>query len=163
MKIIFDFSRVPLILWGVFITYLIGYTVLTGHFIGEFVFRWGFLSLLIILLISIDLMGSTPLYKSGLHEERWLKIFLDAEKCKAAAFCEDVCPRSCYEVDKSIRITKMVRINRCVQCGACIVQCLFDALSFKSPSGEIISPEIIRRFKLNLMGKRLVKVKGNRY
>ncbi|MFQ6000166.1 MAG: 4Fe-4S binding protein, partial [Anaerolineae bacterium] len=52
------------------------------------------------------------------------------------------------------------RSDRCVQCGACIVQCPFDALYFKSPKGEIILPETIRKFKLNLIGKRLVKEEG---
>jgi len=47
--------------------------------------------------------------------------------------------------------------DRCVQCGACIVQCPFDALYLESPRGEIIYPEVIRKFKLNLLGKRLVK------
>jgi len=50
------------------------------------------------------------------------------------------------------------RPDICVQCGACIVQCPCDALFFQSPKGEIIFPESIRKFKLNLMGKRLVKV-----
>jgi len=158
--IIFDFSRVPLILWGVFISCLVGYAVLTGHLAVGFISRWSFFSFLIILLISIDLMGSTPLYKSGLHEERWLKVFLDVEKCRGAGFCEEVCPRNCYKVDRSTRITKMLRIDRCVQCGACIVQCPFDALYFKSPNGKVIPPETLRKFKLNLMGRRFVRVRG---
>ena len=35
--------------------------------------------------------------------------------------------------------------------------CPFDTLYFRSPKGEVILPETIRKFKLNLMGKRLVK------
>ena len=72
-------------------------------------------------------------------------------------YCEQVCPRNCYEVDRERHKASMPRQERCVQCGACIVQCPFDALQFRSPSGEVLSPETIRKFKLNLMGKRLVE------
>jgi len=44
---------------------------------------------------------------------------------------------------------------RCIQCGACIIQCPFDALYFESPKGDIISPDTIRKYKLNLVGKRV--------
>jgi hypothetical protein len=33
-------------------------------------------------------------------------------------------------------------------------------LYFKNPKGEIITPETVRKFKLNLIGKRLVKGEG---
>ena len=52
----------------------------------------------------------------------------------------------------------MPRSDLCIFCGACVVQCPFDALYFESINGEIIQPAIIRKFKLNLMGKRLSKV-----
>ena len=45
-----------------------------------------------------------------------------------------------------------------MQCGACVVQCPFDALFFQSPDGQVLTPETVRRFKLNLMGHRLVAV-----
>jgi ferredoxin len=41
-----------------------------------------------------------------------------------------------------------------VQCGACIVQCPFDALYFASPNGDVVAPDTVRRFKLNLLGNR---------
>ena len=158
--VIFDFSRVPIILWGIFMSCLVIYSVLADAFSWGFIFRWGFTSFIVILLISIDLMGSTPTYKSGLHEDRFLKVVLDEERCNGVGFCEQVCPRNCYEVDKNRHIATMPRAEQCVQCGACIVQCPFDALYFRSPKGEIISPENIRKFKLNLIGKRLVAVDG---
>ncbi len=105
----------------------------------------------------MDLAGSTPVMKSGLHEDRLLKITLNEKNCKGAAICELVCPRNCYRVDRKKHITTIPGLNQCVQCGACIVQCPFDALYFKSPDGKILSPETIRRFKLNLIGKRLIK------
>jgi len=101
-------------------------------------------------------MGSTPLYKSGLHEDRFLKVILNEKKCKGVGFCEQFCPRNCFKFDKNQHLMKILKENRCMQCGTCIVQCPFDALAFKTPKGEIIAPESIRRFKLNLIEKRLI-------
>ena len=47
-------------------------------------------------------------------------------------------------------------IDRCVRCGACIVQCPLDALAFEDAGGRRIPPDEIRRFKLNLLGRRSV-------
>lgn len=154
--VIFDLSIVPLILWGFFVLCIIIYSISMDNFTWRFVLHWGFISSIVIFLISIDLMGSTPVYKSGLHEDRLLQVILDETRCKGAGYCEQVCPRNCYKVDRTQHIAAIPRAARCVQCGACIVQCPFDALFFKSPNGEIIPPESIRKFKLNLLGKRLV-------
>ncbi|GAB6101841.1 hypothetical protein JCM16138_10640 [Thermococcus atlanticus] len=153
--IIFDFSRLPLIMEGAFLLLLAAYGLFTGNLSFDFILRWGFVSFVMVLLVSIDLMGSTPVYKSGLHEERLLRVALDEEKCTGCGVCVQVCPRNCYEIDG---IARMPRAGKCVQCGACIVQCPFDALFFESPDGRIIPPETIRKFKLNLMGRRLVRV-----
>jgi NAD-dependent dihydropyrimidine dehydrogenase PreA subunit len=158
--IFFDFGRggFQLILWGILILGLVTYSLLVDNFSWGFILRWGFASLVVVLVLSLDLMGSTPVYKSGLHEDRLLKVVLDSNKCRGAGFCEQVCPRNCYEVDRNRHVATMPRAKRCVQCGACIVQCPFDALYFRSPKGEIVSPENIKKFKLNLIGKRLVKL-----
>jgi len=158
--VFFDFGRggFQLILWGVLILGLIVYSLVADDFSRGFLFRWSFITLIAVLLLSIDLMGSTPVYKSGLHEDRLLRVILDEKKCRGAGFCEQVCPRNCYEVDRNRHIATIPRAGRCVQCGACIVQCTFDALYFESPKGKVIHPETIRRFKLNLIGKRLVKL-----
>ncbi|MDK2892433.1 HgcAB-like fusion protein [Methanohalophilus sp.] len=159
----FDFSRsgFHLILWGIVVLCLVIYSVLIGDFSWRFIFSWGFISLIVVLILSLDLMGSTPVYKSSLTEDRFLKVALDKNKCNGCGFCEQVCPRNCFEVDRNRHIAAMPEAVRCVQCGACIVQCPFNALYFRSPEGEIILPQTIRKFKLNLMGKRLVKVKEN--
>jgi len=46
--------------------------------------------------------------------------------------------------------------DRCIRCGACVVQCPKDALFLEDENGERIEPDVIRRFKLNLLGERKV-------
>ncbi len=159
--IFFDFGRggFQLVLWGAFTVGLVAYAVTVGYFTAGLILRWSLVCLVVVLLLSIDLMGSTPVYKSGLHEDRLLRVALDEGQCKGAGHCEQVCPRNCYEVDKNRRVATMPRIEQCVRCGACIVQCPFNALYFAGPEGRIIPPETVRRFKLNLIGKRPVKAK----
>ncbi len=157
--ILFDFGSggIQLIFWGLFVLGLFAYSILWGSFSWAFIFRWGLISLVLILILSLDLMGSTPTFKSGTHEDRLLTVILNTDKCRGIGSCNDVCPRGCFEVDKTRRTAKTPRISDCVRCGACIVQCPLDAICFKSPEGDIIPPDTIRKFKLNIMGKRLVK------
>ncbi len=155
-----DFGRggFQLILWAILMICIVAYSFLFTDFAWTFIFRWGLISFVIILMLSIDLMGSTPIYKGCFHEDRLLEIVLNRKRCKGVGFCEQVCPRNCYEVDRNRKTATIPRKDQCVQCGACIVQCPFDALYFKSPKGEIVHPETIRKFKLNLIGTRLVKM-----
>ena len=160
--VFFDFGRhgVPLVLWGIFLLALVGLAALSGDFSWALVARWGPSSLAVVLVLSLDLMGSTPTYKSGLHEDRRLEIVLDAQRCKGAGFCEQVCPTRVFEIDHARRLAILPRADACVQCGACIVQCPFDALHFRTPSGEVVAPATVRRFKLNLLGRRTVRPRG---
>jgi NAD-dependent dihydropyrimidine dehydrogenase PreA subunit len=157
--VLFDFGArgVPLILWGFFLLGLFAYGALAGELSWGFALRWSVASLAVLLILGLDLTGSTPVYKSGLHEDRLLEIALDADRCKAAAFCERVCPKDVFEIDRERRLATLPRAQQCVQCGACIVQCPFDALYFRSPTGGIVEPDSVRRFKLNLLGSREVK------
>lgn len=157
--VFFDFGRggFQLILWGIIIIGLIAYSLLSGDFSWRFILQWGFASLIIILMLSLDLTGSTPVFKSGLQEGRRLKVFLDENICRGEGTCQEVCPRDCYEIDATLHTATIPRSQYCIQCGACVVQCPFDALYFKRPHDGIIPPDNIRRFKLNMMGKRILK------
>ncbi|MEJ2187652.1 MAG: ferredoxin family protein, partial [Gemmatimonadota bacterium] len=154
--IFFDFGEraIPLIAWLLFMAVLAAAAALAGTLSPGLLLRWGIAGAVVVLILGLDLTGSTPTYKSGLHEDRLLAIRLDDDACKGAAFCEDVCPVGVFVVDHDRRKATMPGAANCVQCGACIVQCPFDALYFQSPSGAIIPPDTIRRFKLNLLGKR---------
>jgi NAD-dependent dihydropyrimidine dehydrogenase PreA subunit len=141
-----------LIIWAAFMVILSGYALVVGmksDFAG-----WSLISAIIILVLGFDLMGNTPVYKSGLHEDRLLTPVLDTGRCRGVGLCEDVCPRNCFTVDRGH--TAFLETDACVRCGACIVQCPFDAVHFENSEGEIIPPETIRKYKLNLMGSRLV-------
>jgi NAD-dependent dihydropyrimidine dehydrogenase PreA subunit len=156
--VFFDFGKrgLPLFLWVLFMLGLVGYTTLAGDFSWVLAFRWGLSSLIVVLILGLDLTGSTPVYKSCLHEDRLLSIVLDTERCKGAGFCKQVCPTDVFEVDDDRRLASLPRAEQCVQCGACIVQCSFDALYFRSPKGDMVAPDTVRRFKLNLLGNRKV-------
>ena len=155
--VFFDFGRfgLPLLLWALFLVGLVAFTASRGELGVEFLAPWAIASLAVLLTLTIDLAGSTPLYKSGLHEDRRLRIELDEERCKGAEFCEQVCPTRVFEMDTDRRMATLPRAEACVQCGACIVQCPFDALLFRSESGGTVSPETVRRFKLDLIGRRI--------
>lgn len=159
--VFFDFGPRggPVALWLCFMLALAGYTAVTGELSWMPMLRWGAGSLVVLAILGIDLMGSTPTYKSGLHEDRLLRITLDEEKCKGAAFCEQVCPVDIFDIDRDRHLAVLAREDACVQCGACIVQCTFDALHFQHPEGGILSPDTIRRFKLNLLGNRTVQAR----
>ncbi len=121
--------------------------------------KWIVVSFITSGTITMDLMGITPTYKSSMSKERFFRITVDEEKCKGARFCEDVCPKNCFEFDANSRLIHIPRADDCVQCGACVVQCPFDALYFENPdTNELIPPELIRTYKLNHMGSRSVKI-----
>jgi NAD-dependent dihydropyrimidine dehydrogenase PreA subunit len=161
--VFFDFGErgIPLLLWGLFLLALALGELATGQLAWGTTLRWGAASFVVLLILGLDLTGSTPVYKSGLHEDRLLRIELDPSRCKGAGFCEQVCPKDVFEIDGERRMALLPRQEQCVQCGACIVQCPFDALSFRSPDGGVVEPETVRRFKLNLLGSRAVKIRAS--
>ena len=146
--VLFDFGRAGLTLaaWLLF---------LAASLLAGIELRWSVAALVVLAVLCLDLMGSTPTFKSGLHEDRRLRIALDPALCKGAASCETVCPVDVFEVDRERRLAALPRAGSCVQCGACIVQCPFDALRLEGPAGEVLTPETVRRFKLNLLGQRV--------
>lgn len=134
--VFFDLSPILLILWGIFILSFIFYGIITDYFSLILIFRWSIISFAILLLVSFDILGSTPTYKCSLHEDRLLKIFLDKKRCRGCGICIEVCPRNCFEMNLKQHIVKIYNAYKCVKCGACIVQCPFNALYFKSQEGQ---------------------------
>ncbi|MFQ5777967.1 MAG: HgcAB-like fusion protein [Terriglobia bacterium] len=146
--------RRNLAVWLLFVVGLWGYAYVRGPGDAQSLVGWSLASLFVVLLVSMDLAGSTPLYKSGLHEDRLLRVELNAEACRGRALCWEVCPKNCYRIDTVRHKAVTARPDVCVQCGACIVQCPENALAFSTPTGQRIPPEVIRTYKLNLLGRR---------
>jgi NAD-dependent dihydropyrimidine dehydrogenase PreA subunit len=108
-------------------------------------------------LLTFDYAGSTPVEGGSHFEERQWHIALDAERCKGVFSCVEVCPEACFDPREDPRRVELKHDERCIRCGACVVQCPQDALAFEDGEGSRIAPETIRQFKLNLLGKRAVK------
>jgi NAD-dependent dihydropyrimidine dehydrogenase PreA subunit len=108
------------------------------------------------LLLTFDYAGSTPLEGGSHFEQRNWSITLDPERCEGVYRCWEVCPEACFEKREADRKVELVHDDRCVRCGACVVQCPKDALFFQDDEGVRIEPAVIRKFKLNLLGQRTV-------
>jgi NAD-dependent dihydropyrimidine dehydrogenase PreA subunit len=146
--------RRNLVVWLVFVIGLSLYAYGWSDWSAWRLTGWSLAALFIVLLISMDMAGSTPTYKSGLHEDRQLHIELNSGACRGRAMCWEVCPKNCYVIDTTRHKAVIALPDACVQCGACVVQCPEDALAFVGPDGRRIPPQIIRNYKLNLLGQR---------
>lgn len=154
--ILFDLGRhgLPVLMWLCLLLLGLGVAALLGELSLRLGLGLGVGSLAILLILSLDLTGSTPTYKSGLHADRLLAITLDEELCDGVGLCVQVCPKGVFELDADRRLARLSGSPECVQCGACIVQCPRDALCFTDPGGGVVTPEVVREFKLNLIGSR---------
>ncbi|MEN8159900.1 MAG: ferredoxin family protein, partial [Myxococcota bacterium] len=113
---------------------------------------------LLVGLLTFDYTGSTPLVASAHHEGGQWRITLDPERCAGVYRCWEVCPEACFEKPEAGGKIILAHDERCVRCGACVVQCPKDALYFEDGQGGRVEPDTIRRFKLNLLGRRAVRV-----
>lgn len=119
------------------------------------------LSAVLTAILTYDYSGSTPIEGGSHFEERRWSITLDRERCEGIYSCWEVCPRACFEKSSPESAghrleIDLARSEDCICCGACIVQCPEDALYFEDEKGLRVEPDTIRRFKLNLMGRRAV-------
>ena len=108
-------------------------------------------------LLTFDYAGSTPIEGGSHFAERTWSITLDPERCEGVYRCWEVCPEACFEKRPEIRQVELAHGERCIRCGACVVQCPEDALFFEDDEGTRIDPGVIRTFKLNLLGRRSVE------
>jgi ferredoxin len=114
---------------------------------------------ILVAVLTFDYAGTTPIEGGSHFQERDWHVALDLERCNGVYTCWEVCPEACFEKPPEGADDRRVRLahdERCVRCGACIVQCPMDALAFEDDAGDRIEPDVIRRFKLNLLGKRTV-------
>jgi NAD-dependent dihydropyrimidine dehydrogenase PreA subunit len=59
---------------------------------------------------------------------RRLHIDFDPERCIGTWQCVQVCPIGCWTPDKVARIVQFHDGERCVACGACVLQCKPEAI-----------------------------------
>jgi NAD-dependent dihydropyrimidine dehydrogenase PreA subunit len=118
-------------------------------------------SFLTMAIVSIDLAGTTPWYGSYINTyHNVAHIELIADRCTGAAECVQVCPRDVLRMNGRQHKVEIGNSSQCIQCGACIVQCPEDALRFRYDDGRIVEAPAIRRTRMNMLGRRAVKVDG---
>lgn len=59
---------------------------------------------------------------------RRLHIDYDPERCIGTWQCVQVCPVGCWTPDKATRVVQFHDGERCVACGACVLQCKPEAI-----------------------------------
>jgi NAD-dependent dihydropyrimidine dehydrogenase PreA subunit len=77
-------------------------------------------------------LGSTLMEHLKLARElRGLKIRFDPEKCKGVRQCCEVCPVGCWIPDNDSRKVIFLHAERCIACGACVLQCPEHAIELR--------------------------------
>jgi NAD-dependent dihydropyrimidine dehydrogenase PreA subunit len=113
-------------------------------------------SIALVALLTFDYSGSTPIEGGSHFAERNWHVELDPERCRGVYNCREVCPEGCFALptEDPHGVVLMPHAERCIRCGACIVQCPMDALALVDEAGTRIEPDVLRRYKLNLLGQR---------
>jgi NAD-dependent dihydropyrimidine dehydrogenase PreA subunit len=65
------------------------------------------------------------------RELRAMKIRFDPEKCKGVRECCAVCPVGCWIPDERTRKVVFRNPDRCIACGACVLQCPEHAIELR--------------------------------
>ena len=131
-----------------------GCLIATGGSTAAAMAAWSLGAAAVVGLLTFDFAGSSPTAPAGLFEEKNLRVVLDLDRCAGAYNCWAVCPEAVFEKRPELHQVAIIASDRCIRCGACLVQCPQDALAFEGSDGTRIGPEVIRRFKLNMLGKR---------
>ncbi len=111
------------------------------------------------LVLSLDLAGTTPWYPSTMNTlGNRFDLALDIDRCTGAADCVLVCPRDVLAMTGKARKVSIAKPDACLRCGACVVQCPEDALHFRFSDGRVVPAETVRRTRMNMLGRRAVEV-----
>ena len=78
-----------------------------------------------------SLMSSLKEYLKIARELRNLQINFYPEKCKGVWQCYNVCPVGCWTPDYQKRVVIFHDPEKCIACGACVLQCPQDAMQLR--------------------------------
>jgi NAD-dependent dihydropyrimidine dehydrogenase PreA subunit len=119
----------------------------------------GVAAVVAMVVLSIDLTGTTPLYPGSVNSRAGVpRIVLAQDRCAGASDCVQVCPSEVLRMHGSPPRVVIDAPDACIACGACIVQCPEDALYFRFLDGRVVEPATVRRTRLNLLGERTVRL-----
>lgn len=83
-------------------------------------------------------MADSPGFREMLAEHwelaknlRSLRIYFEVGKCTGTLQCYQVCPVGCWRPDSANRRVSHEHTERCIACGACVLQCPEDAIALK--------------------------------
>lgn len=62
---------------------------------------------------------------------RSLKIYFAPERCKGLWQCYEVCPVGCWMPDYDAHCVVFHQGERCIACGACVLQCPEEAIELR--------------------------------
>jgi ferredoxin len=93
-----------------------------------------FSAILINFLVSVDMIGSTPFFKTTIAH--WLKtgnnqsLFQPevTDACTKCGICERICPKGIFKINKEAKSITLDTKLECTECLACIKQCPHKAI-----------------------------------
>ena len=69
------------------------------------------------------------------RELRYLRIEFDPERCSGTWQCYEVCPIGLWKPNYGTRVVEYGDAQRCIACGACVVQCQPQAIKLVVAKG----------------------------
>ena len=131
------------------------WSVLYGPSTVPLVF-FGIVGLLVGVVLISDIAGTTPIYGSGINRTDRYRVELLVGLCNGSERCVAVCPRDVLDMYE--HLIRIAHPERCIRCGACIVQCREDALIFRFTDGSEQDAATVRGNRLDFLGRRSIQV-----
>lgn len=78
-----------------------------------------------------NLWSSLTQYWQHSRRQQQTQIHFDAEKCAGVWQCYEVCPMGCWVPDHTRQVVVFRDAERCIACGACVLQCPEDAIELR--------------------------------
>ena len=76
----------------------------------------------------MDLKKTLAAEWQNVQELRYLHIKFDPGRCTGVWECYEVCPVGCWRPNYETGVAEFRNGQRCIACGACVLQCPQDAI-----------------------------------